>query len=134
MDESLLVLLSAIATGAAAGTSDAARDAVGDAYRQLKDVLRRENRDGPGAPDPLTEYEKAVAAAQDRLAERLTELGEPSPQVRARAAELMAAAARKAEYYVHAVGSQGIVTGSNTTVHMTFGAAPGARDDSTASD
>lgn len=133
MDETLLIVLSAIATGAMAGTSEAAKSAVVDAYEQLRGLLRQESGSRtPDATDPVTEYEEAMAAAQARLSERLAALGELSPQIRAQADEVVKAA-RKANYQVIAIDSQGIVSGSSPVVTMTFNTpypAPDHRADS----
>jgi hypothetical protein len=119
------LVVAALAAGAAAGLTDAARSAVADAYASLKARLRRHIAGDRDAENRLDELERQPAADTGPLAERLRTTAadrdrELIATARAVLERLDPQGARAGKYDVRISGGKGIVVGDHATVTMNF--------------
>ena len=119
------LILTALATGAAAAVKDTAGQAVKDAYSSLKAALTRKLAGSPIAQEVVERHEEAPEIWDKPLAAELDKAGvADDAEVIRLAEELMAkhdpAGARAGKYTVQISGGQGITVGDNAHVQQTF--------------
>lgn len=119
------LVVAALAAGAAAGLTDTARSAVGDAYASLKARLRRHIAGDRDAQNRLDELERQPGADAGPLAERLRSTAADSDReliatARAVLERLDPQGARAGKYDVRISGGKGIVVGDHAAVTMNF--------------
>jgi len=125
----LAALVTGVATGLATGPGEKAA-AVGQAYRGLRDALRRRLAGRPAAEDAVEQYVADPEAWKGNLEVHLKQAGadrdeavvEAAAQV-LRLADPARAAAGK--YTVNLAGAQGVQVGEGNTQTNYFGPAPG---------
>jgi hypothetical protein len=121
------LIVAALTAGALAGVTDAAGQAVKDAYAGLKGLIRRRFSGDHDAEAALDQSERQPEAgdAQAKLAEHLRAAGAADDEELIRAAQAVLrqadpVGARAGKYEVHITGGKGIVVGDSATVTMTF--------------
>jgi hypothetical protein len=123
------LILTAVLAGVAKGAGQAATNAVQDAYRGLRDALKRRLADKPAAEDALEQYTKDPEAWKDNLAVHLKQAGADQDQaVVDAAASVMRltdpAGASAGTYNVNLAGAKGVQVGERNTQTNYFGSAP----------
>jgi hypothetical protein len=116
--EEVSLIVTALATGATAGTLDALKDDVKDkakaAYQRLHDLVRRRFRGNPSAEIVLTEHQADPETYAAPLAKKLTQAGIDDELV-ATARALMElvdqASAKSGKYNVTVRDSKGVQVG-----------------------
>lgn len=127
MDPTVAMIVSALATGAAAALKDTATEAVKDAYNGLKVLIQRKFQDNPKAIDTLADYEKDPDTYEKPMAKKIEEVqAAQDPEVVAAADRLLKLVqpqqAGMGKYNVQISGNvEGMVSGDNAHVNMTFG-------------
>jgi hypothetical protein len=130
------MIVTALASGAALGVSDAASAAVMDAYGELKALVRRRLAGRPAAEAVLARHASDPAAWREPLIAELSrcEAGDDDDLVAAARVVLglTGAAARGGKYVVDARGAQGVQIGDRNQQDNVFGqgdalAVPGGR-------
>lgn len=125
------VIVAALAAGAAAGSSDAAKTAVVDAYTGLRDALRVRLVGHDRAERALDAHETDPGVWQARLGAELTDSGaDRDAQILAAAHQLLAlvdpAGAKVGKYTVDLRGAQQPQTGDNSVrVGTSYGPVAG---------
>jgi hypothetical protein len=119
------VILAALAAGVSAGTTDAARTAVTDAYTVLRDALRRRLAGRQRATQVLDAVETEPGQWQVDLATDLDESGAAHDQEILTAARRLLAVAdptgeAAGKYRVDAREAKGVQIGDHTIQHNTF--------------
>ena len=130
--DSVTLIVTALATGAALGLRDTASAAVKDTYRSLRGLVKKRlagQRDGELV---LARYEEAPEAWERPLAAELTAAGAADDaDLIVVAQTLMSlideAGARAGRYAVKVQSSQGVQVGDHNTQRNVFGGAPGQR-------
>jgi hypothetical protein len=128
--ESVTLIITALATGAALGLKDTASATVKDAYASVRALVKKRlaaRRDGELV---LARYEEAPEAWEGPLGAELTAAGvADDADLVAAAQRLMSlvdeAGSRSGKYAVQVQGSQGVQVGDHNTQRNVFGATPG---------
>jgi hypothetical protein len=123
------LILAAVLAGVAKGAGQAATNAVQDAYRGLRDALKRRLGDKPAAEQALEQYTEDPKAWKDNLEVHLKQAGaDQDPAVLEAAASVMRladpAGASTGKYNVNLAGAQGVQVGEGNTQTNYFGPAP----------
>jgi hypothetical protein len=121
----VMLIVSALAAGAAAAAKDTAGQAVKDAYSGLKALLARKLGGRPTAATILDEHEKAPDVWEKPLEHELMESGVVDDEDLVRAAQAVMASAdpqgaQIGKYNVVIKGGKGIAIGDHQTVTMSF--------------
>lgn len=111
-----MLIVSALAAGAALGVTDTTSSAIKDAYAGLKALVRKRLAGRPDAEVVLTRHEQSPDTWRAPLMEELGQAGAASdPGLLAAALALLRlideAGTKAGKYTVDARGSQGVVTG-----------------------
>jgi hypothetical protein len=119
------LIVTALATGAAAAVKDTAGQAVKDAYSALKATLTRKLASRPMAQEIVERHEGAPDVWEKPLAAELDNAGVADDEEVVRLAQqLMAnhdpAGAQAGKYNVRISGGQGITVGEHANVHQVF--------------
>lgn len=126
----ITLIVTALASGAAAGTADAASSAVKDAYASLKALVARRLGGGAGAELVLAKHEGApdvwraplAAELADARADRDLELVQAARVLMTLADE---AGAMAGKYTVDVRGAQGVQVGDHARQDNVFHVPPG---------
>jgi hypothetical protein len=125
--EPITVILTALASGAAAVAKETAGEALKDAYRGLKALIQRKFADKPEAALVLAKHAEKPAVWEAPLKEALTAAAaDRDAAILTAAQQLMALIdpqqAALGKYTVHIAGNvQGVVQGDHAQVTMSFG-------------
>ena len=128
--EPITLIVTALATGAAAGVSGATAEAVRDAYHALKAAILRRFGSTPEITVPLEKAEQKPDIWADPLKDVLAEVGaDREPDIVRAAQRLMAlvepAAAQAGRFNVQISGNvQGLAVGDHQRVEMRFETNP----------
>lgn len=119
------LIIAALAAGALAGVTDAAGQAVKDAYTGLKALIRRRFAGNREAETALDRAEQQPESDQAQLAQHLRTADAADDEELIRAAQALLrqadpAGARAGKYDVRITGGKGIVVGDAANVTMTF--------------
>jgi hypothetical protein len=123
--EPISLIVGALAAGAAGGFKDTAGAAVVDAYRGLRELVRRRLVGRPAAETALAEHETAPEVWQVPLVAELTRAGAGADEAIISAAQrVMAlvdqAGAQSGKYSVDLTGAQGVQVGDGNTQLNSF--------------
>ena len=126
----IMLIVTALAAGAAAGTGDAAASAVKDAYAGLKALVARRLGGRPDAEVVLARHEEAPEVWQAPLMAELASAAADRDLELTRAAQALMtlvdrAGARAGKYTVDVRGAQGVQVGDHTRQANVFHAPPG---------
>jgi hypothetical protein len=127
------VIVTALASGAAAAAKETAAEAIKDAYQGLRSLLQRKFAGQPVAELTLSKHADKPEVWEAPLKEALTDIGaELDEAIIAAAQQLLALLnpqeAPKGTYHLHIAGNaQGVVQGDHAQVTMTFGDRPEGR-------
>jgi hypothetical protein len=121
----LSLIITAVATGAAAAAKDTAGAAVKDAYAGLRALIVRRLGGHREAEDVVERAERQPETEQQTLAGRLLDRGADQDEEMIHAAQAVLLevdpdGARSGKYDVRISGGKGIVVGDQVTVTMTF--------------
>jgi hypothetical protein len=121
----LSLIITAVASGAAAAAKDTAGAAVKDAYAGLRALIVRRLGGHREAEDVVQRAERQPETEQPTLAGRLRDRGVDQDEEMIRAAQAVLLqvdpdGARNGKYDVRISGGRGIVVGDQVTVTMTF--------------
>jgi len=105
---------------------------VGEAYRGLRDALKRRLAGRPAAEDAVEQYTHDPEAWKGNLEVHLRQAGADQDQAVLQAAESVLrladpAGAAAGKYAVNLAGAQGVQVGDQNIQHNTFGAGSGRR-------
>jgi len=122
-------IVTALATGAAAGLSGTASQMVTDGYRELKALVRRKLAGRPGADAMIDGHEHDSGAWRPRLIAELTESGAGNDAGLAAAARALLSLTEgaAAKCTVDARGGQGVQIGDHGHQDNAFGPAGALR-------
>jgi hypothetical protein len=121
------VIVTALATGAAAAAKETAGEVIKDAYHGLKALIQRKFADKPEAESILAKHAEKPAVWEAPLKEALAEVAaDRDAAILTAAQQLMALIdpqqAATGKYTVHIAGNvQGVVQGDHAQVTMSFG-------------
>jgi hypothetical protein len=121
------VIVTALATGAAAAAKETAGEVIKDAYHGLKALIQRKFADKPEADSILAKHAEKPAVWEAPLKEALAEVAaDRDAAILTAAQQLMALIdpqqAATGKYTVHIAGNvQGVVQGDHAQVTMSFG-------------
>lgn len=123
------LLVTALATGAAAGVGESATTAVKDSYAKLKALVAARFGDEPSREVALAEHERQPEVWRAPLAQAVADSGAATdPAVVEAAQRLLAlldqAGTRSGKYTVDLRGAQGVQVGDHGTQTNTFNAPP----------
>ena len=128
--EPVSLIVTALASGAAAALKDTASQALKDAYRSLKHLLRRKLEGNREAEVALERYETRPGVWQPPLQDELTRTGAGQDAAIIRAAEALMAlvdphGSQSGKYHIQITGpAQGTVIGDHAQVAQSFGSSP----------
>jgi hypothetical protein len=119
------LILAALAAGVAAGTRDAAGEAVKDAYAALKRLVLNKLQGRPLAAAIVDQHEQAPDVWEKPLQSELADAAAGDDEELVRAAQRVLAAAdptgaTAGKYNVTISGGRGIVVGDHATVTIRF--------------
>jgi hypothetical protein len=123
----ITVIVTALATGAAAAAKETASEVIKDAYHGLKALIQRKFADKPEAESILAKHAEKPAVWEAPLKEALAEVAaDRDAAILTAAQQLMALIdpqqAATGKYTVHIAGNvQGVVQGDHAQVTMSFG-------------
>jgi len=125
----LAALVTGVATGLATGPGEKAAAAVAEAYRGLRDALKRRLAGRPAAEDAVEQYTQDPQAWKGNLEVHLRQAGADQDQAVLEAAASVLrladpAGAAAGKYAVNLGGAQGVQVGDQNIQHNVFGAAP----------
>jgi hypothetical protein len=126
----ITVIVTALATGAAAAAKETASEVIKDAYHGLKALIQRKFADKPEAELVLAKHAEKPAVWEAPLKEALTEVAADRDEAVLDAAQQLMTLidpqqAATGKYAVHIAGdAQGVVQGDHAQVTMTFGDTP----------
>jgi hypothetical protein len=125
----LAALVTGVATGLATGPGEKAAAAVGEAYRGLRDALKRRLAGKPAAEDAVEHYTQDPEAWKGNLEVHLRQAGADEDQAVLEAAASVLrladpAGAAAGKYAVNLAGAQGVQVGDHNTQTNTFGLRP----------
>lgn len=123
------IILAALLAGIVTGTQNTAASAVQDAYKSLRDALKRHLSGRPGAQEAVEGYVQDPDAWKGRLEARLKDAGADQDQdVLAAAAVVMQHVSQDkrvvGKYVVDNTGSTGNQFGDGNTQTFNFGSSP----------
>ena len=123
------LILGALASGVAHGTTESATEAVKDAYRSLKDQLSRRFKGRRSAEIALAEHADDPETWQAPLAKALAETGASTDQTVIEAAQRLMALLDPAgtvagEYNIDVRGAQGVQIGDRNNQFNVFTTQP----------
>ena len=123
--ETTSLILTALATGAAAAAKDTASQAIKDAYTGLKDLIRKHFTDKPEAEMALTQHEKKPEIWQEPLKDALSVTGaNQDEEIIRQAQQVMKLVnpqqASQGKYNIQIGEGKGVVIGDNAQVTQTF--------------
>jgi hypothetical protein len=127
------VIVTALASGAAAAAQETATAAIKDAYQGLRALIQRKFAGHPAAELTLTKHADTPAVWEAPLKEALTDVAADRDEAIITAAQQLLALinpqeAAKGTYYLNIAGNaQGVVQGDHAQVSMTFGDRPEGR-------
>jgi hypothetical protein len=127
------VIVTALASGAAAAAKETTAEAVKDAYRGLRSLVQRKFAGQPGAELALSKHADKPEVWEAPLKEALTDVTVDKDEAIITAAQHLLGLinpqeAAKGTYHLHIAGNaQGIVQGDHARVTMTFGDQPKGR-------
>jgi hypothetical protein len=124
------LIVTALAAGAASAVQDGASEAVKEAYRRLRDAVRRRLGGRPDGELVLARHEAAPDTWQAPLEAELSQAGAGNDTGLVDAARALmelvdAAGSRAGKYVVTITGSQGVQIGDHNTQHNRFGPLSG---------
>jgi hypothetical protein len=127
--DTVTLILTALAAGAALGVKDTASQAVKDAYGSLKALVHRRLAGRGDGELALARYEEAPDTWEAPLAKELTATGAGDDARLVAAAQALmaladAAGSQAGKYAVQVHGGQGVQVGDHNTQDNTFGTAP----------
>jgi hypothetical protein len=125
----ITLIVTALASGAASGTADAASAAVKDAYAGLKALVARRLGGRPDAELVLARHEQTPEVWRAPLAAELADAGADRDLELVRAAQALmmlveGAGARAGKYTVDVRGAQGVQVGDRTRQDNVFHTPP----------
>jgi hypothetical protein len=125
----LAALVTGVATGLATGPGEKAASAVGEAYRGLRDALKRRLSGRPAAEDAVEQYTQDPEAWKGNLEVHLRQAGVDQDRAVLEAAASVLrladpAGAAAGKYAVNLAGAQGVQVGDQNIQHNTFGTGP----------
>ncbi|HEX9868099.1 MAG TPA: hypothetical protein VGC99_05790 [Candidatus Tectomicrobia bacterium] len=124
------VIVTALASGAAAATKETAAEAIKDVYQGLRALIQRKFAGQPAAELALTKHADKPEVWQAPLKEALTDVAADRDEAIISAAQQLLALinpqeAAKGTYHLNIAGNaQGVVQGDHAQVTMTFGDRP----------
>jgi hypothetical protein len=124
------VIITALASGAAAAAKETAAEAIKDGYQGLRALIQRKFAGQPAAELALTQHADKPQVWEAPLKEALTDVAADRDEAIITAAQRLLALvnpqeAEKGTYHLHITGNaQGIVQGDHAQVTMTFGNRP----------
>ena len=126
----LAALVTGVATGIATGPGEKAASAVGEAYRALRDALKRRLSGRPVAEEAVEQYTQDPEVWKGNLEVHLRQAGADQDRgvLEAAASVLQLAdpaGAAAGKYAVNLAGAQGVQVGDHNTQTNTFGSRPG---------
>jgi hypothetical protein len=124
------LILTAVVAGVAKGAGQNAANAVQDAYRGLRDALKRRLAGKPAAEAALEQYTKDPEAWKGNLEVHLKQAGADQDRAVLEAASSVMrladpAGASAGRYNVNLAGAQGVQVGEGNNQTNYFGPAPG---------
>ncbi len=127
--EPISLILAALLAGAATGAGKSATEAVQDAYRGLRDALKRRLAGKPAAQDAIEQYTGDPDAWQGNLEVHLRQAGADQDQAVLDAALLVLrradpAGATAGKYVVNLTGAQGVQVGDHNWQSNVFNTPP----------
>ena len=119
------LIVTALATGAAAAVKDTAGQAIKDTYSALKATLARKLGSRPMAQEIVERHEGAPDVWEKPLAAELDNAGVADDEELVRLAQQLMAehdptGAQAGKYNVQISGGQGIIVGEHATAHQVF--------------
>jgi hypothetical protein len=128
--EPISLILAALLAGVAKGAGQSAANAVQDAYRGLRDALKRRLAGKPAAQDALERYTNDPEAWKGNLEVHLKQAGADQDRAVLDAASSVMrlsdpAGASAGKYNVNLAGARGVQVGEGNTQTNYFGPAPG---------
>ena len=127
--DTVSLLVTALAAGAASAVQDGASGAVREAYARLRDAVRRRLGRRPDAELVLARHAAEPGTWRAPLVAEVSAAGAGTDAGLADAARAVmelvdAAGARAGKYVVRIEGSHGVQVGDHGTQHNTFGPVP----------
>jgi hypothetical protein len=125
----LAALVTGVSTGLATGPGEKAASAVVEAYRGLRDALKRRLAGKPAAEDAVEQYTQDPEAWRANLEVHLRQAGADQDRDLLEAAVSVLrltdpAGVAAGKYAVNLTGAQGVQVGDQNIQHNTFGAGP----------
>ncbi len=125
----LAALVTGVATGLATGPGEKAAAAVGEAYRGLRDALRRRLAGRPAAEDAVEQYVADPEAWKGNLEVHLKQAGADQDQAVLEAASSVLrqadpTGAAAGKYTLNLAGAQGVQVGDHNRQENVFNAPP----------
>ena len=126
----LAALVTGVATGLATGPGEKAAAAAAEAYRGLRDALKRRLAGKPAAQDAVEQFTKDPEAWRGNLEVHLKQAGADQDQAVLDAASSIMrladpAGASAGKYNVNLAGAQGVQVGDHNRQMNVFNAPPG---------
>jgi len=128
--EPISLILAALVAGVATGTGQSAANAIQDAYKGLRDALKRRLADKPAAQEAVEQYTNDPEAWRGNLEVHLKQAGADQDRAVVDAASSVMrladpAGASEGKYNVNLAGAQGVQVGEGNTQTNYFGPARG---------